>query len=125
MNQDKKELLFSYIKVNIAPIIVDFISAQDIPNAVIIDAINNPDLFGHFVGTLYLPPEWFEKTNKNVILVIDNLDKISKEEQLKFKELLKYKKISTFNLPEDMRILVTVENKENLNEEIYSLLISL
>ena len=66
MNQDKKELLFSYIKVNIAPIIVDFISAQDIPNAVIIDAINNPDLFGHFVGTLYLPPEWFEKTNKNV-----------------------------------------------------------
>ncbi len=125
MNQDKKELLFSYIKVNIAPIIVDFISAQDIPNALIIDAINNLDLSGHFEDTLYLPPEWFNKIKKNVILVIDNLDKISKEEQLRFKELLKYKKVSTFNLPEDMRILVTVENKENLNEEIYSLLISL
>ena len=125
MNQDKKELLFSYIKVNIAPIIVDFISAQDIPNALIIDAINNLDLSGHFEDTLYLPPEWFKKKKKNVILVIDNLDKISKEEQLRFKELLKYKKVSTFNLPEDMRILVTVENKENLNEEIYSLLISL
>ena len=125
MNQDKKELLFSYIKVNIAPIIVDFISAQDIPNALIIDAINNLDLSRHFEDTLYLPPEWFNKIKKNVILVIDNLDKISKEEQLRFKELLKYKKVSTFNLPEDMRILVTVENKENLNEEIYSLLISL
>ena len=125
MNQDKKELLFSYFKVNVAPIVVDFISAQDIPYALIIDASNNPDLSGHFEDDLYLPPKWFEKTNKNVILVIDNLDKISKEEQLKFKELLKYKKISTFNLPEDMRVLVTVENKEDLNEEIYSLLISL
>lgn len=125
MNQGKLELLFSYIKVNVAPIIVDFISAQDIPNALIIDASNNPDLSGHFAGTLYLPPEWFNKINEKVIFVIDNLDKISKEEQLKFKELLKYKKVSTFNLPEDMRVLVTVENKENLNEEIYSLLISL
>lgn len=125
MNQDKLEQLYSYIKANVAPIIVDFISAQDISNALIIDAANNPDLSGHFTGTLYLPPEWFNKIKSKVILVIDNLDKISKEEQLKFKELLKYKKVSTFNLPEDMRVLVTLENKENLNAEIYSLLISL
>ena len=33
------------------------------------------------------------------ILVIDKIDAIAKEEQLKFCELLEHKKISTFELP--------------------------
>ena len=56
-------------------------------------------------------------------LVIDKIDTISKEEQLKFCELLEYRKISTFNLPESCVIIVTANeiNKDKINEEIFSL----
>ena len=57
------------------------------------------------------------------ILVIDNIDSISKEEQLKFSELLEHRKISTFNLPDNCVIIVTAKNinKDTINEEIFSL----
>ena len=55
---------------------------------------------------------------------IDNIDSISKEEQLKFSELLEHRKISTFNLPDNCVIIVTAKNinKDTINEEIFSLL---
>ena len=62
-------------------------------------------------------------TNANRILVIDKIDTISKEEQLKFCELLEHRKISTFNLPDNCTIIVTANeiNKDKINEEIFSL----
>lgn len=126
--KDKKEILISYLNANIAPILVDFISGRDIKGAIVIPSnIDSKELNGHYDGLNFMPPKWFNeiiKTDESKILIIDKIDFISKEEQLKFCELLKYRKISTFELPKSCRIIVTADkiNKEKINEEIYSLI---
>ena len=125
--QEKKELLFNYLKINIAPILTNFISSNDIENAIILPSnISINELNGHYEETNFLPPKWFNQllnSSSNKILIIDKIDSISKEEQLKFKEILKYRKISTFELPKDCRIIITVNkiNNEIINDEILSL----
>ena len=125
--EDKKEMLLSYIKANVAPILVDFISGKDLNGAVVVPAnVDFKELNGHYDGKDFLPPKWFNEilnTNASRILVIDKIDSISKEEQLKFCELLEYRKISTFELPKNYVILVTANeiNKDKINEEIFSL----
>jgi len=125
--ENKKELLKAYLSENVAPILIDFAKGEYIPGATIIPAnVDISELNGHYEGTEFMPPKWYKEliTNKNVkILVIDLIDTVDKEEQLKFIELLEYRKISTFELPEDCVIIVTASeiNKEKINEEIYSL----
>ena len=125
--KDKKEMLLSYIKANVAPILVDFIDGKDIPGAIVIPAdVDAKELNGHYDGADFMPPKWLNEilsTNANRILVIDKIDTISKEEQLKFCELLEYRKISTFELPKSCVIIVTANeiNKDKINEEIFSL----
>lgn len=127
MMENKRELLLSYIKSNVAPILVDFLSGNDIKNAVILPAnIDSKELNGHYDGVDFLPPKWMSEilgTNASKILIIDKIDSVSKEEQLKFCELLEHRKISTFSLPENCVILVTANevNKDKISEEIYSL----
>ena len=124
---NKKELFLSYIKANIAPVLVDFISSQDLKDAIILPAdINVKELNGHYVGIDFVPPKWFSKIlniSNDRILVIDKIDIISKEEQIKFIELLKYRKISTFELPQNVIVIVTANdiNKNTINEGIFSL----
>ena len=93
--KEKRELLMSYIKVNIAPILVDFITGKDLEGAIILPSnISNEELNGHYINDIYKPPKWLDKmifSNKQSILVIDNIDSINKEEQEKFIEILKYK----------------------------------
>lgn len=125
--KDKKELLLSYIKANVAPILVDFITSEDLNGTVILpSSIDSKELNGHYEGTNFMPPKWFNEilsTNTSKVLVIDKIDAISKEEQLKFCELLEYRKISTFELPKNCLIIVTANeiNKEKISEEIFSL----
>lgn len=129
--ENKKELLKSYIQANIAPILVNVISGKDIPSAIVIPAdINKIELNGHYEEVNYIPPRWYNElvTNNNYkVLVIDLIDSISKEEQLKFVELLEYRKVSTFELPKDCVIIVTANeiNKEKISEEIYSLVVQI
>lgn len=124
---NKKKLFLSYIKANIAPVLVDFISGEDLDDAIILPAdINVKELNGHYNGIDFVPPKWFSKilnTGNSRILVIDKIDSISKEEQTKFIELLKYRKISTFKLPKNVIVIVTASdiNKNTINEEIFSL----
>lgn len=123
----KKELLMSYIKANVAPILIDFMFGVDIPNAIVIPgSIDAKELVGHYESLDYKPPKWYDEliTNNHNLLVIDLIDSIKKEEQAKFIEILKYRKIDTFELPEDCVIIVTTKeiNKDKINEEIYSLL---
>ena len=127
MMKDRKELLLSYIKANVAPILTDFISKNDIKNAVVLPAnIDIKELNGHYEGSDFLPPKWMSQildTKFPRILLIDNIDTISKEKQLKFCELLEYRKISTFKLPKNTIIILTAQeiNKDKINEEIFSL----
>lgn len=124
---NKKELLMSYIKADVAPILVNFISGKDIPGAIVISAdVDAKELNGHYDGADYMPPKWYNElvtNNNSKVLVIDLIDSINKEEQLKFIELLEYRKISTFELPKDCVIIVTAKevNKDKISEEIYSL----
>ena len=124
--ENKKELLMSYIKANVAPILVNFISSKDIPDAIVISAnTDTNELNGYYEGTDYMPPKWYDElvNNNFKVLVIDLIDTINKEEQLKFVEILKYRKVSTFELPKDCVIIVTANeiNKDKISEEIYSL----
>ena len=125
--ENKKELLMAYINANVAPMLVDFISGEDISGAMIVSAnIDTKELNGHYEGIEYIPPKWYNdlvNNNNYKILVIDLIDTITKEEQAKFIELLKYRKISTFELPKDCVIIVTAKevNKDKISEEIYSL----
>lgn len=125
--ENKKELLMSYIKANVAPILVNFISGKYIPGAIVISAdVDAKELNGHYDGADYMPPKWYNElvtNNNSKVLVIDLIDSINKEEQLKFIELLEHRKISTFELPKDCVIIVTAKevNKDKISEEIYSL----
>ena len=125
--ENKKEMLLSYTRANVAPILVDFISGKDIKGAVVLPAnVDVKELNGHYDGTDFMPPKWLSEilsTNAPSILVIDNIDSVSKEEQEKFIELLEYRKISTFNLRNNTVIIVTAKelNNDKISEEIYSL----
>ena len=124
--ENKKNLLMSYIKTNVAPILVDFITGEDIGGAIVIPAnIDINELNGHYEGIEFMPPKWLKKLEDTApnILVIDKIDSISKNEQTKFIEILKYKQVSTFEIPKNTVIIVTTKqiNKEKINEEIYSL----
>lgn len=125
--ENKKEMLLSYIRANVAPILVDFISGKEINGAVVLPAnVDIKELNGHYDGADFMPPKWLNEilsTNASKILVIDKIDAIAKEEQLKFCELLEHRKISTFELPKSCAIIVTANeiNKDKINEEIFSL----
>ena len=125
--EERREMLLSYIKANVAPILVDFISGKDLNGAVVLPAnIDDKELNGHYDHTEFVCPKWFNditNTNEIKLLVIDKIDTISKEEQMKFVELFKYRKISTFELPKKCVIIVTANeiNKDKINEEIFSL----
>ena len=60
--EEKKEMLIEYIKSNVAPILVDFISGQDIEGAVVLPAnIDKKDLNGHYEGARFVPPKWLDE----------------------------------------------------------------
>ena len=87
---------------------------------------NISELNGHYEISEYKPPEWLRKLNEKskkgyCILIIDNIDKISKEEQNKFLEIIRYKKISVFELPKNCIVLMTCSkiSKELINKEVY------
>lgn len=125
MNKENKDLFLNYIKNNVAPLLVDFIASDNIPDSIVLKSnCSTEELNGHYENTNFCPPEWFkELENNKKILVIDNIDLIHKNEQKKFIEILKYRQVSTFELPKNTIIILTAKNinKNTIDEEIYSL----
>lgn len=133
MTEEKKELFKYYIQSNVAPILIDFIDGESIPNSAVFEDnytvlpanCKIEELNGHYENTNFVKPEWLKKLEASTtkILVIDKLDTISKKEQEKFIEILEYKQVSTFKLPKNTIIIITADKitKETINEEIYSL----
>lgn len=127
MNKERLEMLNEYIKSGITPILIENMPVSVFDNATIIDAnCDISDLNGHYENINFVAPSWYNKLKQNQtkMLVINNINEIDVNEQTKFIEILKYKKISTFDLPKDCIIIVTAKNlKERpINEEVYSLL---
>lgn len=130
MNQERLDILNEYVKIGMSPILIKDGSTFDFKNSVIINNdIKKEDLNGHYEGTSFCPPSWYnelikESNKKYCILVIKDINKIPLEEQTKFIEILKYKKISTFTLPSNCIIIATCTDLKNykISEEVYSLL---
>lgn len=131
MSSGKVEMLESYIRAGMSPILMEEVSNDIFKNAVILEAdCEESILTGHYEDTKYVAPAWYyellEKSKNNyALLVVNELNKISLEEQLKFVELFKYKKVSTFKLPENTIIIATAENLEKnpITKEIYTLIV--
>lgn len=130
MSGEQLKMLDSYIKSGMSPILLENIPAKVFEGAIILESdCDNSLLNGHYDGMEFKAPEWYEKLiqiskENHAVLLIDNINKISKEEQTKFIEIFKYKKVSTFDLPKNCTIIVTCSNlKERpINEEVYSLM---
>ena len=130
MNKERLNLLESYIKTGVAPLLIENIPSDLFSNSVVLKSnIDKSELNGHYEDIEFCPPTWYkellEKSKLDyVILVIENINDISVEEQNKFIEILKYNKISTFTLPKNCLIIVTCSdlNNKKISEEVYSLL---
>lgn len=128
-NEEKLEMITSYIKGNVAPLLIENISSDIFTrNAVILPAdIDMKELDGHYEEINFLPPNWYQELQKYkednyCFLVISELSNLPKEEQLKFGEILKYKKVGVFDLPKNCVIIITGRNiKETISKEIYSM----
>lgn len=124
MNNSKLELFKAYIYANVCPILIDNIDIDIFKNISVI--IKNDITKEELNGSLNKKPEWYkelEDSNK-IILIIEDIDKISKEEQLKFHELLKYRKVGKYNLKNNVVIILTASkiSSDTISENIYSLI---
>jgi len=103
------------------------IPLQTFPSAIVIEAnCEVSELNGHYEGTEFVPPKWYNellnKTDFKRVLIINEIDKVAKEKQERFIEILKYRKISTFELPNNTVIVITANNiSDNISPEIISL----
>jgi len=130
MNKDRLNLLQNYIKAGISPLLIQNIPSDSFNNFVVIkSSIDRSELNGHYENMDFCPPLWYKELvvkskSKYVVLVIENINEIGLEEQTKFIEILKYKKVSTFNLPKNCLVVVTCSDLSinKINEEVYSLL---
>lgn len=129
MNQERLNILDEYLKPGMPPILLENIPARVFKDAIVIESNCDLSLLnGHYEGIEFKPPQWYEKLkriskNNHPILIINEINNISSIEQSKFIEILKYRKISTFDLPKNCTIIVTCSDLKDktINEEIYSL----
>lgn len=131
MNKEKLDLLKVYLKTNIAPILIQDVDITFLKkDAVILPAnIKKPSLNGTLSSGKLNEPNWYNELKKrcqngNGVLIISDLSKISKDEQSKFYEILKYRKVGVLELPKNCVILLNGELDE-LNDNIKSLVITL
>jgi len=67
----------------------------------------------------YVEPSWYKDAIDKRILVIRNIDSIPPNEQIKFMEILKYRKVNVFDLKD---VIIVLTYKDNiLNEQILSI----
>ena len=78
-----------------------------------------------FLPSLTLSKEKISKANEKFeILVIEEVDKLEIDKQDKFYQIVKDREFNGILLPEDVVIVLTVENKDklkNISSELYNL----
>ncbi|MBQ8131436.1 MAG: hypothetical protein IJ193_03005 [Bacilli bacterium] len=123
--EERLQLLKDYLKVKDIPILVEDLPASVFPDAVVLDADCDISNFnGHYEGVDFVPPVWYQELliKKMPILVISNINMVSFAQQNHFIELLKYRKISTFDLPKNTYLILTCQNlkEHRISPDIYS-----
>lgn len=115
--------VFDYAKLS--PVLAVGLPAEIFEGALVLDSNIDSSKLGIVnteKGLNY--PDWYVAIAKRRGLrqiVISDIDKISKEEQEKFYEMLKYKQISGVDLPENTEIIVLAKNIKNVSETIIRL----
>ena len=132
MNKEQVDLLGKYIKAGTSAILIEEIPENAIKKgAVILEAdCSKAELMGHYENLEFIAPEWYKKlmdsSKEHIpVLIIKGINKISEEEQRKFIELFKYRKVYVHKLPKNCMIFATYSNlKERpIQEELYSFLV--
>ncbi len=112
------------------PLIIVGVSAKFFGSATIINSDIESSELGIKIGNNgeYVLPSWLKEMNiKSVknkdknILVIESIDKISSEEQLKFLGVLKNNGLNGYNFPKNTQIIITCTNVENVSKRIKDL----
>ena len=124
INRKLKRLEY-FLVDNDSPILVDFAKVKHFNNPVVIESnITEKELYGD-----NNEPSWFQKINEangeRVYLIINNITKISKEEQKKFISLFKDRECNNKKIPQNVSIILLIEEqeKELLDKELLSYLI--
>ena len=129
MNKEQVDLLGEYIKAGKLAVLIEELPESVIEKgAIVINSdCSSSELMGYFDNLEYIVPEWYNKLMESSkihtpVLIIKDINKVSEEEQRKFIELLKYKKVYVHKIPENCMIFVTYSDlKENpIEEEVYS-----
>lgn len=129
MNKEQVDLLGEYIKAGKSAVLIEEIPESVIEKgAIVINSdCSSSELMGYFDNLEYIVPEWYNKLMESSkihtpVLIIKDINKVPEEEQRKFIELLKYKKVYVNKIPENCMIFVTYSDlKENaIEEEVYS-----
>lgn len=130
MDKQKITKLKTIIKNNFStPLIIEGAHFKEGENVVVLSSkTNSKDLAVVALEHGYKYPNWLIKLNEKaksksrLFLVIDGIDDITPDEQLKFYEILKNRATSCVKLPNNVQILLTSHSKE-LNPVISSLTI--
>jgi len=129
MINKKLNNLQDLIKVNVMPLLIEDRKLLQVyitefnPNKIVLDAkFSAKDL--EIDGSTC--PKWLKyldinKNSSSNLLIIDNFCEISKQEQMKFYDLLKYRKVANYELPTNCFIIIMGKSEE-INEIIFSLL---
>ena len=129
MNKEQVDLLGEYIKAGKLAVLIEELPESVIEKgAIVINSdCSSSELMGYFDNLEYIVPEWYNKLMESrkihtPVLIIKDINKVPEEEQRKFIELLKYKKVYVNKIPENCMIFVTYSDlKENpIEEEVYS-----
>lgn len=131
MEESVKETLNTILKNNrIWPIVIEgAIKVEDFLNATFLSAFISSKCLA-VINDINGPvlPDWVKQVEKRKkaktnLLVITDLDKVDKNEQKKFKALLDIKQLNGYRLPENLQLLIIIDegNREKLDNEILSL----
>lgn len=132
MNKEQVDLLGEYIKAGTSAILIEEIPENAIKKgAVVLEAdCSKAELMGHYENLEFIAPEWYKKLmdsskEHTPVLIIKDINKIPEEEQKKFIELFKYRKVYVHKLPENCMIFATYSNLEErpIQEELYSFMV--
>ena len=132
MNKEQVDLLGEYIKAGTSAILIEEIPENAIKKgAVVLEADSSKaELMGHYENLEFIAPEWYKKLmdsskEHTPVLIIKDINKIPEEEQRKFIELFKYRKVYVHKLPENCMIFATYSNLEErpIQEELYSFMV--
>lgn len=132
MNKEQVDLLGEYIKAGTSAILIEEIPENAIKKgAVVLDAnCSKAELMGHYENLEFKLPKWYKKLmdsskEHTPVLIIKDINKIPEEEQRKFIELFKYRKVYVHKLPENCMIFATYSNLEErpIQEELYSFMV--